>query len=64
MKFWDSSALVPLLVAEAQSASCAGELADDRHVVVWAGAPLEAAGAPADIRERIFGGNFERLFPA
>ncbi|OLC18457.1 MAG: hypothetical protein AUH77_00310 [Candidatus Rokubacteria bacterium 13_1_40CM_4_69_39] len=35
MRFWDTSALVPLFVAESQSRAAAGFLRDDPDVVVW-----------------------------
>lgn len=35
MKFWDSSALVPLVVEEARSAACRALWRADRTVVVW-----------------------------
>ncbi len=41
MKFWDASAVVPLLVPETRSAECAHELADDEGVIVWALTPVE-----------------------
>jgi predicted nucleic acid-binding protein len=45
MKFWDSSAIVPLLVAE-QHSSAMTELLDlDRVMVVWWGTPVECLSA-------------------
>ncbi|MBI4616716.1 MAG: type II toxin-antitoxin system VapC family toxin [Planctomycetes bacterium] len=35
MRFWDSSAIVPLVVEEAASRSCRDHLRADRQVVVW-----------------------------
>lgn len=35
MRFWDSSALVPLLVEEAESIRMDGLLAGDTSLVVW-----------------------------
>lgn len=35
MRFWDSSAVVPLIVEEAASRSCRQHLRADRRVVVW-----------------------------
>lgn len=45
MRFWDSSAIVPLLVPEQQSAACFRLLSDDPEVVVWALTPIEALSA-------------------
>ena len=45
MKFWDSSALVPLLLNESHSAIVASILATDPEIVVWWGTPLESCGA-------------------
>ncbi len=35
MKFWDTSALVPLIVEEPTTDAMRRHLADDRHVIVW-----------------------------
>ena len=43
--FWDSSALVPLLVPEPQSAVLARLVADDREATIWWGSPLECHSA-------------------
>lgn len=45
MKFWDSSAIVPLLVEEESSASCRGLLTDDEDVAVWALSRTEVVSA-------------------
>jgi predicted nucleic acid-binding protein len=45
MKFWDSSAIVPLLLAEPDSAAVAALLADDSRQLVWAGSGVEVASA-------------------
>lgn len=50
MIFWDSSAVVPLLVAESQSAA-ALDLAASSGMVVWWGTPVELESAIAR-RER------------
>lgn len=39
--FWDSSALVPLLVPEPQSAALAALIAGDKEATIWWGTPLE-----------------------
>jgi len=43
--FWDSSALVPLLVPEPQSSSLATLVADDREATIWWGTSLECHSA-------------------
>jgi uncharacterized protein len=35
MKFWDSSAIIPLLVPEQQSDSCLEILKGDRDILLW-----------------------------
>jgi predicted nucleic acid-binding protein len=51
VKFWDSSAVVPLLVDEPFSSKAEQLLADDSDIVVWWGSPVECASAVAR-RER------------
>ena len=43
--FWDSSALVPLLVPEPQSAVLATLVAGDKEATIWWGTPLECHSA-------------------
>ncbi len=43
--FWDSSALVPLLVAEPQSAALSALIADDKEATIWWATPLECHSA-------------------
>jgi len=43
--FWDSSAIVPLLVAEARSAEMAAGLRTDRSPAFWWGSPVECLSA-------------------
>ncbi|GIW40976.1 MAG: hypothetical protein KatS3mg076_1553 [Candidatus Binatia bacterium] len=45
MKFWDSSAIVPLVVAEASSSRCRAWLRADPALLVWALAPTEVVSA-------------------
>jgi len=45
MIFWDSSALVRLLVTEPGSAECGRLLREDPVVVVWWGTPVECESA-------------------
>jgi predicted nucleic acid-binding protein len=51
VRFWDSSAIVPLFVAEASSARMEELLREDAHIVAWWGTPLECLSALAR-RER------------
>lgn len=45
MKFWDSSAVVPLLVAEPATAARVQMLRSDPAMLVWWGTPVECASA-------------------
>jgi uncharacterized protein len=45
VRFWDSSAMVPLLVAEPRSAWATSILAEDRAVAVWAWTRVELVSA-------------------
>jgi predicted nucleic acid-binding protein len=47
MRFWDSSALVPLLAAEARTRAVQTMYARDTDAVVWWGTPVECASAIA-----------------
>lgn len=47
MRFWDSSAVVPLLVAEPTTEAAQALLADDPELLVWWGAELECISALA-----------------
>lgn len=51
MKFWDASAVVPLLVAEPPTAALLAMLEQDPLVLVWWGTPVECTSAVAR-RER------------
>ena len=51
MKFWDASAVVPLVVSEPPSDALIGLLEADAAMVVWWGTPVEIASALAR-RER------------
>ena len=57
MRFWDSSAVVPLLAEEEASAALLARLREDPQLAVWWSTPVECAsalarlereGAPAD----------------
>jgi len=45
VKFWDASAIVPLVVAEEETTSCRILLAEDTEVVVWFLTPVEVYSA-------------------
>ena len=45
MRYWDASALVPLVVAEPQSGRVRGWLAEDDGIVTWAWTRTEIVGA-------------------
>ena len=45
MRFWDASALVPLVIEEAGTALARGWLAQDPHIVTWAMTSTELASA-------------------
>ncbi len=51
MKFWDSSALLPLVIAAPQRRAFLRVLESDRDMVVWWGTPVECSSALAR-RER------------
>lgn len=45
MRFWDSSALVPLVTQEPESAALRRAYGKDPEIATWWGAPLECASA-------------------
>lgn len=47
MRFWDSSALVPLLIPEAATPACARQLDADPELLVWGLTPVELCAALA-----------------
>lgn len=49
MKFWDSSALVPLYVEEATTALLQEQFADDSAVYVWWATPVECVSGVAKL---------------
>jgi len=56
MKFWDSSALVPLLVKEKETRYCMKTLSDDQEMLVWCLSKVEVISALCRrLRERVFG---------
>ena len=54
MKFWDTSALVPLLIRENRTATATDELRSDGDILVWWGTEIECVAALAR-REREVG---------
>jgi len=55
MRFWDSSALVPLFVREERSPFLEALVADDPDMVVWWASPVERGSAVHRLRrEGIF----------
>ena len=45
MRYWDASALVPLVVAEAGTESAPTWLSEDDHIVTWVWTRTEITGA-------------------
>jgi uncharacterized protein len=50
MRFWDSSAIVPLLLDQPSSARSRALLDDDPDIVAWWGTSVECASAVARLR--------------
>ncbi|HEX6308459.1 MAG TPA: type II toxin-antitoxin system VapC family toxin [Longimicrobiales bacterium] len=50
MRFWDSSAIVPLLLEQPQSAAVNELIGEDDEMVVWWSSPIECASAVARLR--------------
>jgi predicted nucleic acid-binding protein len=50
MRFWDSSAVVPLLLEQPLSTRARALLEEDADVVAWWGTPVECASAVARLR--------------
>lgn len=67
MRFWDSSAVIPLLVAEPHRERVLAVLDQDRTMLVWWGTPIECSSAIArrerqgHMRTEASTGAFERL---
>jgi len=56
MKFWDSSALVPLLLKEKETRYCLKTLSDDQEMLVWCLSKVEVISALCRrLREKVFG---------
>ena len=58
MRYWDASALVPLVVAEPDSELVRTWLSDDDHIVTWAGTRTEITSA---IERRVREGSLSKL---
>ena len=55
MRFWDASAIVPLVALEKQTSDCRALLAEDTDVVVWVLTPVEVISAlTRRLREKSF----------
>ncbi len=50
MRFWDASAVVPLLLEQPMSERARSLLAEDPEVVIWWATPVECASAVARLR--------------
>lgn len=50
MRFWDASALVPLVLREPQTDAVAALLEPDPEIASWWGSPVECASAAARLR--------------
>ena len=50
MRFWDTSALVPLLLEQEATAAVEGLLSEDPGIVAWWGTTVECASAAARLR--------------
>jgi len=50
VRFWDSSAIVPLLLEQPSTARCRALLAEDPDIVAWWGTSVECASAVARLR--------------
>ena len=58
MRYWDASAIVPLVVDEAASLRVRGTLAEDEHIVTWTWTHTEIISA---IERRTREGSFSRV---
>ena len=69
MRFWDTSAIVPLLVTEAATAAMTTELERDPALIVWWGTEVECVSALArleragDLDSRALAAAIARLSP-
>jgi uncharacterized protein len=61
VKFWDTSALLPLFVEEPATESCTALLSSDPSVIVWEGTSVELLSALSRYRQHASG--FDDLWP-
>ncbi len=62
MRFWDSSALVPLCLEQPRSEHAKRLLREDKEVIVWWGSAVECASAIARLhRDQLLNAAEERL---
>lgn len=57
MRYWDASALVPLIVEESSTRALRSLVAEDTQIVTWAWSPVEIAGA---VERRVRAGQLDR----
>jgi len=58
MKFWDASAIVPLIVAEENTDYCVGVLSDDPEMLIWCLSRVEViSGLCRRVREDVLSEN-------
>lgn len=50
MRFWDTSAVMPLLVDEPETANVSGLVREDADLIVWWSTPVECASALSRLR--------------
>jgi len=50
VRFWDTSALVPLLLEQSATAEVSELLAEDSEIAAWWGTPVECSSAAARLR--------------
>jgi len=62
VRFWDTSALLPLFVEEPATESCAALLSADSSVIVWEGTSVELLSALSRYRRHSSG--FDDLWPS
>ena len=63
MKFWDSSAIVPLIVHEKESEYCLKTLSDDQEMLIWCLSRVEVISALCRrVRDNILGeADFQKI---
>ncbi|MBW2020823.1 MAG: type II toxin-antitoxin system VapC family toxin [Deltaproteobacteria bacterium] len=67
MRFWDSSAIVPLLVLEKETEACVKALQSDQEIIVWTMSKIEVFSAlcrrlrEGSIKEHLFDSAKKRM---